>query len=146
MIYDVIPHHLLVSDDYYVAFITFVSRTINEWLTSAACKVIDNDLRDQDAIDIASKMISFNYLKNEIFDILEDAHEEDYYIDSIWYMAGAWQHNDIEYWQAKLDIDFIEDDYSNITNITPSMLLDLIHDPCCLKAFDVIGLGLVELV
>jgi hypothetical protein len=134
-----IPFYLLVSDDYYVAFITFVSRTINEWLMSAVCKVIDNDLRDQDALDIASKMISFNYLKNDIFDILYDAHEEDYYTDSIWYLAGAWEHNDIEYWQAKLNIDFIEDDYSNITEVTSSMLQDLIHDPICLKALGVIG-------
>ena len=139
MIYAMIPFNLLVSDNYYVAFITFVSRTISEWLASAACKVIDNDLRDQDALDIASKMISFNYLKNDIFDILDDAHEEDYYIDSIWYLTGARQHNDIEYWQTKLNIDFIEDDYSNITEVTSSMLQDLIHDPACLKALDVIG-------
>ena len=35
------------------------------------------DQRDQDAIDMASKMMSFNSLKNDIFDILEDSSEED---------------------------------------------------------------------
>ena len=144
MIYAMIPFNLLISDDYYVAFITFVSRTIKEWLDLAAYNVLDIDLSDQDAIVLASKMISFNYLKNDIFDILEDAHDNDYYTDSIWYMAGAWRHNDIEYWQVKFNIDFIEDDYSHIADVTPCMLQCLIHDPCCLKALKVIGYPLED--
>ena len=139
MIYDVIPRHLLVSDDYYIAFLSFTSRLILEWINVAGCEVINTELRDQTAINIGSDILRLNRYRSSINELLDDAADEDLYQDQVWYLSGAWKHIDMVVWSNKLGIDFIEDDYTNIGNVSSTTMRNLIYDKTALKGLEIIG-------
>lgn len=139
MIYDVIPRHLLVSDDYYIAFLSFTSRLILEWINVAGCEVINTELRDQTAINIGSDILRLNRYRSSINELLDDAADEDLYQDQVWYLSGAWKHLDMVVWSNKLGIDFIEDDYTNIGNVSSTTMRNLIYDKTTLKGLEIIG-------
>ncbi len=139
MIYDMIPGHLLVSDDYYIAFLTFTSRLILEWINVAGCEVVNSDLRDQTAINLGSDILRFNRYRISINKLLDDAADDYMFEDQIWYISGAWKHLDMLFWSDKLGIDFIEDDYTNIGNVSSTTMRDLIYDKTALKGLEIVG-------
>ena len=139
MIYDMIPGHLLVSDDYYIAFLSFTSRLILEWINVAGCEVINAELNDMAAINLGSDILRFNRFRTSINELLDDALDKDLYQDQIWYISGAWKHLDASLWSDNLGIDFIEDDYSNVGNVSSTTMRGIIYDKTTLKGLEILG-------
>lgn len=139
MIYDVIPRHLLVSDDYYIAFLSFTSRLILEWINVAGCEVINTELNDQAAINIGSDILRFNRYRTGINELIDDAADNYQFEDQVWYLSGAWKHLDISAWSDKLGVDFLEDDYTNIGKVSSTTMRSLIYDKTSLKGLEILG-------
>lgn len=139
MIYDVIPRHLLISDDYYIAFLSFTSRLIFEWIKVAGCEVINTELNDQAAINLGCDILRFNRFRTSINVLLDHAAEDYLFEDQVWYLSGAWKHLDISAWSDKLGVDFLEDDYTNIGNVSSTTMRGLIYDKTALKGLEIIG-------
>lgn len=134
-----IPGHLLVSDDYYIAFLSFTSRLILEWINVAGCEVINAELNDMAAINLGSDILRFNRFRTSINELLDDALDKDLYQDQIWYISGAWKHLDASFWSDNLGIDFIEDDYSNVGNVSSTTMRGIIYDKTTLKGLEILG-------
>lgn len=140
MIYDIIPHHLLIlSDDYYVAFLTFTSRIILEWLYVAEEEVINPNIKDQEAIVLGSDMLRFNHYRSILNDITDDDVDNDLYLDQTYYLYGEWKHRDISKWSNRLGVNFMKDEYSNISKVSSAMIRSLIYDNISLKGLKIIG-------
>tara|TARA_B100001758_G_C18342686_1_gene575237 strand:- start:841 stop:1155 length:315 start_codon:yes stop_codon:yes gene_type:complete len=101
--------------------------------------VINAELNDMAAINLGSDILRFNRFRTSINELLDDALDKDLYQDQIWYISGAWKHLDASLWSDNLGIDFIEDDYSNVGNVSSTTMRGIIYDKTTLKGLEILG-------
>lgn len=142
MLYSLIPIKFLVNDDYYLAFLTFLGRIVVEWLKMASIGVIELCKTDIESINMANNMKRLNNFNKELDKCFEDYF--DYNDNSTnllpYYLEGDIIHYDIQYWSNKIEIDFINNDYTNINshNVYKN-IREIVNSSTCQKALNIIG-------